>query len=93
MCLLWFLVVKLKSSLRKFYCRHHDRVSVYGISVTQITTDMFRLSHSYSGPFHSHAGSVTIVSGQVSHMEHELLTLPEHLGLVEIALLNLLFSV
>ena len=28
-------------SLRKFYGRHHDR---YGISVSQMTTDMFHLS-------------------------------------------------
>jgi len=36
-----FLLVKLKSSLRKFYGRHHNR---YGISVSQMTTDMFHLS-------------------------------------------------
>ena len=29
-----FLLVKLKSSLRKFYSRHHDLVDRYGISVT-----------------------------------------------------------
>ena len=29
-----FLLVKLKSSLRKFYGRHHDLVDRYGISVT-----------------------------------------------------------
>ena len=29
-----FLLVKLKSSLRKFYGRHHDLVYRYGISVT-----------------------------------------------------------
>ena len=29
-----FLLVKLKSSLRKFCCRHHDVVDRYGISVT-----------------------------------------------------------
>jgi hypothetical protein len=28
-----FLLVKLKSSLRKFYRRHHDLVDRYGISV------------------------------------------------------------
>jgi hypothetical protein len=39
-----FLLVKLKSSLRKFYDRHHDLVDRYGISVSQITTDMFHLS-------------------------------------------------
>ena len=32
-----FLLVKLKSSLRKFYGRHHDLVDRYGISASQIT--------------------------------------------------------
>jgi hypothetical protein len=39
-----FLLVKLKSSLRKFYGRKHDSVDRYGISVLQMTTDMFHLS-------------------------------------------------
>jgi hypothetical protein len=39
-----FLLIKLKSSLRKFYGRHHDLVDRYGISVSQMTTDMFYLS-------------------------------------------------
>ena len=39
-----FLLVKLKSSLRMFYCPHHDLVDRYGISVSQMTTDMFNLS-------------------------------------------------
>ena len=40
-----FLLVKLKSSLRKCYGRHHDDlVDRYGISVSQMTTDMFHLS-------------------------------------------------
>ena len=39
-----FLLVKLKSSLRKFYGRHHDLVDRYGIYVSQMTTDMFHLS-------------------------------------------------
>ena len=39
-----FLLVKLKSSLRKFYGRHHDLVDRYGISASQITMDMFHLS-------------------------------------------------
>ena len=38
-----FLLVKLKSSLRKFYGRHHDLVDRYGI-LSQMTTDMFHLS-------------------------------------------------
>ena len=40
----WVLLVKLQSSLRKFYGRHHDLVDRYGISVSQMTTDMFHLS-------------------------------------------------
>ena len=39
-----FLLVKLKSSLREFYSRHHDLVDRYGISVLQMTTDMIHLS-------------------------------------------------
>ena len=35
-----FLLVKLKSSFRRLHVRHHDR---YGISVSQMTTDMFHL--------------------------------------------------
>ena len=31
----WFLVIQLKSSLRKFYSRHHDLVNRYGVSVSQ----------------------------------------------------------
>ena len=38
-----FLLVKLKSSLRKFYSRHHDLVDRYGIFVSQMTTDMFHM--------------------------------------------------
>ena len=33
-----FLLVKLKSSFRKFYDRQHDLVDRYGISVSQMTT-------------------------------------------------------
>jgi hypothetical protein len=36
-----FLLVKLKSSIRKCYGRHHDLVYLYGVSVSQMTTDMF----------------------------------------------------
>jgi hypothetical protein len=39
-----FLLIKLKSSLRKFYGHHHDPVDCYGISVSQMTTDMVHLS-------------------------------------------------
>jgi hypothetical protein len=36
-----FLLVKLKSSLRKFYGRHHDLVDRYGISVSQTLSGSF----------------------------------------------------
>ena len=39
------------SHRRKFYGRHHDR---YGISVSQMTTNIFRLSYSQSSPFLIH---------------------------------------
>ena len=41
------LMVKLKSSIRKFYGRHHDLVNRYGISVSQMTSDMFHLSYKH----------------------------------------------
>ena len=39
-----FLLIKMKSSLRKFYGHRHDLVDRYGIYVSQMTTDMFHLS-------------------------------------------------
>jgi hypothetical protein len=36
-----FLLAKSKSSPQTFYVRHHDLVDRYGISVSQMTTDMF----------------------------------------------------
>jgi hypothetical protein len=39
-----FLLVKFKSSLRKFYDHHHDLFERYGISVSLMTTDIFLLS-------------------------------------------------
>ena len=48
------LLVKLKSSLRKFYDRHHDLGDRYGIFVSQMTTDMFHLSLTLSDPFLIH---------------------------------------
>ena len=39
-----FLLVKLMSSLRKFYGRHHDLVDRYRIYVSQMTTNMLHLS-------------------------------------------------
>ena len=39
-----FHLVKLKYSLRKYYSQHHDLVSRYGISISQMATDMFQKS-------------------------------------------------
>ena len=50
----WFLLVKRKSSLQKFYGCHHDLVNRYGISVSQMTTDMFHLLHALLDPFRIH---------------------------------------
>ena len=36
------------------YGRHHDLVDRYGIPVSEMTTDMFRLSYSQSDPFLIH---------------------------------------
>ena len=77
------LLVKLKSSLRKCYGRHHDFVDRYGISVSQMTTDRFHLSVNTSRSFpHSWLITVfvTILTRWVSLVEQELLTLPEHLS-------------
>jgi len=77
-----FLLAKLNSSLRKIYGRHHDVVDRYGISVSQMTMDMFRLS--YHSPSFSHSwlitGFVTRLTRWVSLVEYELLTLPDHLS-------------
>jgi hypothetical protein len=43
-----FLVAKLKSSLRNACDR--QQVNRYGMAVSQMTTDMFCLSYSQSGP-------------------------------------------
>ena len=74
------LLVKLKSSIRIFYGRHHDLVDCYGISVSQMTTDMFYLSYALSGLFLIHDISLTRLTWRVSLVEQELLSLPDHLS-------------
>ena len=49
-----FLLVKMTPSLQQVYGRHHDLVDSYGISVSQMTTDMFHLSQPLPGPFLIH---------------------------------------
>jgi hypothetical protein len=46
-----FLIVKLKPSLPKFYGRHHDLVDRYGISVSQMTTDVFHCNERFNNIF------------------------------------------
>jgi hypothetical protein len=48
-----FLLVKLKSSLRKFYGRHHDLLTVME-HLSQMSMDMFHLSWTLSGPLLIH---------------------------------------
>jgi hypothetical protein len=70
-----FRMVKLKSSLRMFYGRYHDLVNRYGISVSQMTTDMFPFDVITIRSFpHSLLITefVTRVSRRVPHVEQEL---------------------
>jgi hypothetical protein len=72
----------LKSSLRKFYGRHHDLVDRYGISLSQMTTAIFLLVVNTSRSFLRSwltTGFVTRLTRRVSLVKQELLTFPEHL--------------
>ena len=78
-----FLLVKLKSSLRKFYGRHHDLVDRHGIFLSQndhgyvtlvVSTSRFIL-HSWLI-----TESVARITRRMPLMEQELPTLPEHLS-------------
>jgi hypothetical protein len=71
-------VVKLKSLLRQFECRHHELVNICEESVSQMTTDMFVCRNHNPVPSHSCfiTGFVTRVTQRVSHIEQELSTLP-----------------
>ena len=72
-------MVKLKSLVLR---SHHDLVDHYGISVSQMTTDMFPLSQKLPGPFliHDITGFVTRSTRRVPLVKQELLTLPEHMS-------------
>jgi hypothetical protein len=78
-----FLLVKLKSSLRQFYCRHSDLVDRYGISVSTNDHGYVPLFANTSRSFpHSWliTGFVTRLTRRVPIVEQQLLTLPEHLN-------------
>ena len=70
-----FLLVKLKSSLRKFYGRHHDLVDRYGIYVPLVINTSRSIPYSWLI-----VGLVTRLTRRVSLVEKELLTLPELLN-------------
>jgi len=74
-----FLLVKLKSSLRKFYGGHHDLVDRYRISVSQKNPSVLNTSRSFP---HSCLITefVTRLARRVPHVGHKLLTLPEYLS-------------
>ena len=69
-----FLLVKLESSLRKF-----NLIDRYGLSVTQLTTDMFHLSLTFLQTWRI-TGFVTRLARRVPRVEQELLTLLGHLS-------------
>ena len=58
-----FQIVKLKSSLRKFYGRHHELVDRYGITVSQMISDMFLIIYVLTTiPFPFHECDLPIVT-------------------------------
>jgi hypothetical protein len=71
-----FLMVSLKSRLRKFFGRHHDLANRYEISVSQMTADM-------SGPsflFHDIIQFLTRATRLVPLVGQEIITLPQQLS-------------
>jgi hypothetical protein len=90
-----FKVVKLKSSLWKFYDRLHDLVNRYGISMSKITTVscVFRNHKPVLSQFMTYHPICNKSNTRVQLVAQELLTLPEHLSspwlLVGFVLLNL----
>jgi hypothetical protein len=74
-------VVKLKSSLRKFYGHHNYLVNRYEVSVSQMICSVCR-NHNQNrkGPDCDYHRGVERVTRRVSHVKQELFTLPEHLS-------------
>ena len=77
-----FLLVKLKSSLRQFYGRHHDLVDRYVICVTNDHGYVPLVTNTSRSSPHSQliTGFVTRLTWRVSLVDQELLTLPEHMS-------------
>jgi hypothetical protein len=77
-----FLLVKLKSSLWKFYGRHHDLVDHCGICVTNdhgYVPLVVNISWSFPHSWHI-TEFITRLTRRLLLVEQELHTLPEHLG-------------
>ena len=82
-----FLLVKLKSSLRKIYGRHHDLVDRYGISVTNdhgyvplVVSTSRSFPHSWLIPLVYSNSSYRVCNTMVQLVEQELFTLSDHLS-------------
>ena len=77
-----FLVVKLKSSFRKFYHHNHDLVNCYGISVSQMAMDIscFRNHYPFLSLFMTYHRYCNKSNTTGLHVEKELLTLPGDLS-------------
>jgi hypothetical protein len=85
-----FRVVRLKSSLRKFYGHHHHLVDRYGVSVSQICSVCYN-----HNPVLSSFETRIIITRRMPPVEQELLTIPELLNstrfLVGVRVLDLMF--
>ena len=74
-----FILVKLKSSPRRFYGRHHDLFDYYGISVTNDHGYVPLVVNTFRFFLHSRliTGYVSRLTRRVSLVEQEVRTLPE----------------
>ena len=74
-----FLLVKLKSSLRKFYGHHHDLLDRYGISVSPMICSIV-VNTSWLFPHSWRIIRLVIrLTRRLSLVEQELPTIPEHI--------------
>ena len=58
-CVFYFIFITMQAFPQspfstEFYGRHHDVVNRYGVSLSQMSTDMFHLSSSQSGSLFIH---------------------------------------
>jgi hypothetical protein len=75
-----FLLVKLKSSLRKLYGRHHDLVDRYGISADHGYVPLVVNTSRFFPHSRLITGFVTKLTRHVSLVEQEIPARPEHLS-------------